>query len=185
MREKGWELMSYASFCSFSNYFIFYFQHLFTRELNVIPVSLIYYCCVDWCWLHLVFYLAESKPVIKHHHICLIAHFANISATVQLLTLWAPHADDEAIQLTAQEVALLLQLLDALLQPGILLQSDVEVSSQVWHQDEGAVLWVSRLLRHRFCRKRVESGERKTWEEESEQQEKSFQRAIVTAVVQV
>lgn len=70
------------------------------------------------------------------------------------LTLRTPHVDDEAIQLTAQEVALVLQLLDAFLQPGVLLQSDVQVSPQVRDQDEGAVLRVRRLLHHRLCRKR-------------------------------
>lgn len=80
------------------------------------------------------------------------------------LTFRTPHADDEAVQLTAQEVAFLLQLLDALLQPGVLLQSDVQVSSQVGHQDEGAVLRVRRLLHHRLCRgrkhRRGETGHR-------------------------
>lgn len=47
------------------------------------------------------------------------------------LTLRTPHTDDEAIELTAQEVALLLQLLDALLQPSVFLQGNVQVSSQV------------------------------------------------------
>lgn len=67
---------------------------------------------------------------------------------MQRLTLRTPHADDEAVQLTAQEVALLLQLLDALLQPGVLLQGDVQVSSQVRHQEEVAVLRVRVLLHH-------------------------------------
>lgn len=68
----------------------------------------------------------------------------------QLCTLAfrVPHAHDETVQLTAQEVALLLQLLDALLQPGVLLQSDIQVSSQVGHQDEGVVLGVRGLLHH-------------------------------------
>lgn len=67
-----------------------------------------------------------------------------------LLTLRTPHADDETVQLTAQEVAFLLQLLDMLLQPGVLLKSDVQVSSQVRDQDERAVLRVRRLLHHRL-----------------------------------
>lgn len=66
------------------------------------------------------------------------------------LAFGAPHAHDETVQLTAQEVALFLQLLDALLQPGVLLQSDVQVSSQVGHQDERAVLGVRGLLHHRL-----------------------------------
>lgn len=66
------------------------------------------------------------------------------------LAFGAPHAHDETVQLTAQEVALLLQLLDAFLQPGVLLQSDVQVSSQVGHQDERAVLGVRGLLHHRL-----------------------------------
>lgn len=66
------------------------------------------------------------------------------------LAFRAPHAHDKTVQLTAQEVALLLQLLDAFLQPGVLLQSDVEVSSQVGHQDEWAVLGVRGLLHHRL-----------------------------------
>lgn len=66
----------------------------------------------------------------------------------QRLTVRTPHADDEAVQLTAQEVPLLLQLLDALLQPGVLLQSDVQVSSQVRDQDERAVLRMGGLLHH-------------------------------------
>lgn len=77
------------------------------------------------------------------------------------LTLRTPHADDEAIQLTAQEVAFLLQLLDALLQPGVLLQSDVQVSPQVRDQDERAVLRVRRLLHHRLWRrKKKKTGKR-------------------------
>lgn len=69
------------------------------------------------------------------------------------LTLRTPHADDEAVQLTAQEVPLLLQLLDALLQPGILLQGDVQVSSQVRDQDERAVLRMGGLLHHGLCKR--------------------------------
>lgn len=42
-----------------------------------------------------------------------------------VLAFGAPHAHDETVQLAAQEVALLLQLLNALLQPGVLLQSHV------------------------------------------------------------
>lgn len=64
------------------------------------------------------------------------------------LTVWTPHADDEAVQLTAQEVSLLFQLLNAFLQPGVLLQRDVEVSPQVRNQDERAVLGVKGLLYH-------------------------------------
>lgn len=68
---------------------------------------------------------------------CAASHLTPVSdltITVLALILFVPLAlcgEDEAIQLTAQEVALLFQLLDALLQPGILLQGDVEVSSQV------------------------------------------------------
>lgn len=80
--------------------------------------------------------------------------FYLLSLHICVLTLRTPHADDEAVQLTAQEVAFLLQLLDALLQPGVLLQSDVQVSSQVGDQDEGAVLRMRRLLHHRLCRGR-------------------------------
>lgn len=66
------------------------------------------------------------------------------------LAFGTPHAHDETVQLTAQEVALLLQLLNAFLQPGVLLQSHIEVSSKVGHQDERAVLGVRGLLRHRL-----------------------------------
>lgn len=65
-----------------------------------------------------------------------------------VLAFRVPHAHDEAVQLTAQEVALLLQLLDAFLQPGVLLQGDVQVGAQVGHQDERAVLGVRGLLDH-------------------------------------
>lgn len=78
---------------------------------------------------------------------CSVNHRRQQSCT---LAFGAPHAHDETVQLTAQEVALLLQLLDALLQPGVLLQSDVQVSSQVGHQDERAVLGVRGLLHHRL-----------------------------------
>lgn len=66
------------------------------------------------------------------------------------LTLWSPHADDKTVQLTAQEIAFFFQLLNALLQPGVLLQSDIKVSSQVRDQDERAVLGVRKLLHHRL-----------------------------------
>jgi len=68
------------------------------------------------------------------------------------LTLGPPHAADEAVQLAAQEVALLLQLLDAFLEPGVLLQGDVQVSPQVRDQDEGAVGGVMGVMRHGICR---------------------------------
>lgn len=84
------------------------------------------------------------------------------------LTLRTPHADDEAVQLAAQEVAFLLELLDALLQPGVLLQSDVEVSAQVRDQHEGAVLRVRRLLHHWLCRRR------KTREKTGKNEHKNF-----------
>lgn len=96
----------------------------------------------------------------------LIGFFYFITGT-RRLTLRAPHADNEAVQLTAQEVAFLLQLLDALLQPGILLQSDVQVSSQVRDQDERAVLSVRRLLNHRLC---IRRGEEKTEERRGEKE---------------
>lgn len=65
--------------------------------------------------------------------------------------LRAPYADDESVQLTAQKVAFFLQLLDPFLQPAVLLQSHVEVSAEVGHQDEGAVRRGRGLCTHWLC----------------------------------
>lgn len=82
---------------------------------------------------------AHHSVMVHNNNIIIINVYLCVDLIIQrfsqCLTLWTPHADNEAVQLTAQEVSLLLQFLNALLQPGVLLQSDVQVSSQVRDQD--------------------------------------------------
>ena len=68
-----------------------------------------------------------------HTHTCV---HTNTQPTIALVV---PHGGDKAVKLTAQEVAFLLQVQDAFLQPGVLLQSHVQVCPQIRDQDEGAV----------------------------------------------
>lgn len=85
------------------------------------------------------------KPTINHstYYIKL-----KIPRTVPLL---APGAENESVELAAQKVPLLLQIFNALLEPGVLFQRHLQLCSKTWNQKVRAARW--NVARGRICLK--------------------------------